>query len=127
VARVLIVGPGARGDVLARELKASGHAVRGPVPSDPASVVGSLDAVAVLCWLGGEADEPRLRAVLEKLVDTPVRGVAYEPVGEDDRAVVAAAHRTWRIPVAWIEEPDGSWPEPALRAVWALVDSRRGE
>jgi hypothetical protein len=49
---------------------------------------------------------PRLERLLEKLVDTPVRGFVYEAAGtvsprqlEDGRALVESAGRTWRIPV----------------------------
>jgi hypothetical protein len=123
VARVLVVGPGPRGHALARALGEEGHLVRGPVPGDPAAVVGALEAVSVLCWLGGARDLARLRAVLEKVVDTTVRGLAYEPAGAADRAAVETAHRTWAIPVVWIAEGSAEWPEPALRAIRALLDS----
>jgi hypothetical protein len=127
VARVLVVGAGPRGESLATALGEEGHVVRGPVPGDPAAVVGALEAVAVLCWLGGARDLARLRMVLEKLVDTTVRGLAYEPAGAGDRAAVEAAHRTWAIPVVWIVEGSAQWPEPALRAVRALLDSDAGK
>jgi len=107
VARVLIVGCGCRGQALARELRAAGHAVRGttrdparadaiaaagaePYRGDPdriATLMDALTGVAVLCWLMGTAAEapelhgPRLRMLFEKLVDTPVRGVVYEAAG----------------------------------------------
>lgn len=50
---------------------------------------------------------PRLERLLEKVVDTPVRGVVYEAVGSVDPVLLEAgaelvetAARTWRIPVA---------------------------
>ena len=73
------------------------------------------DVAVVFYLLGSAAGEPealaaihgpRLERLLEKLVDTPVRGVVYEAVGSVDAAVLAAgaelvgtAARTWRIPV----------------------------
>ena len=133
MARVLIVGCGCRGVELARSLMAEGHAVRGttrrperadelralgidPWVGDPdrvGSLVYAQDNVTVLCWLLGRVPSealhgPRLRMMLEKTVDTMVRGFAYEP--PDDRAlraeglaVVAEAARTWEIPTAVVE------------------------
>jgi uncharacterized protein YbjT (DUF2867 family) len=109
VARVLIVGCGGRGQALARELVAAGHAVRGttrsaarveaiaaagaePYVGDPdriATLMGALTSVTIVCWLLGSAEGERaaelhagrLRMLCEKLVDTPVRGVVYEAAG----------------------------------------------
>jgi hypothetical protein len=111
VARVLIVGCGCRGQALARDLVASGHAVRGttrdparaaaiaaagaePYVGDPdriGTLMEALVGVTILCWLMGTATgEPervaalhdgRLRMLWEKLVDTPVRGVVCEVAG----------------------------------------------
>jgi nucleoside-diphosphate-sugar epimerase len=111
VARVLIVGCGCRGQALARDLRAAGHAVRGttrdpartdaiaaagaePYVGDPdriATLMEALSGVTVLCWLMGTATgadervaalhDGRLRMLWEKLVDTPVRGVVHEAAG----------------------------------------------
>jgi NADP-dependent 3-hydroxy acid dehydrogenase YdfG len=111
VARVLIVGCGGRGQALARELVAAGHAVRGttrdparaaaiaaagaePYVGDPdriATLMEALTGVTILCWLMGTATgdpervaalhDGRLRMLWEKLVDTPVRGVVCEVAG----------------------------------------------
>jgi len=111
VARVLIVGCGCRGQALARDLRAAGHAVRGtsrdpargqaiaaagaePYLGDPdriATLMEALSGVTILCWLmgtaRGDADrvaalhDGRLRMLWEKLVDTPVRGVVHEAAG----------------------------------------------
>jgi uncharacterized protein YbjT (DUF2867 family) len=146
VARVLIVGCGCRGQELARELVAAGHAVRGttrdrrrfdaiaaagaePVRADPdrvGTLAAALDAVAVVVWLLGRASgtpeqlaalhRERLRAFLEKVVDTGVRGVVLEPAGEGDAAIAREAASTWAIPVVILE---GS----AREAVQALLDS----
>jgi nucleoside-diphosphate-sugar epimerase len=107
MARVLIVGCGCRGQELARDLPAAGHAVRGttrdrgrlpaieaagaePYLGDPdriATLMEALTGVTILCWLMGTAagapdlHDGRLRMLWEKLVDTPVRGVVYEAAG----------------------------------------------
>jgi uncharacterized protein YbjT (DUF2867 family) len=122
VARVLIVPCGCRGQALARELAAAGHAVRGttrdpartaaiaaagaePYVGDPDRIATLMDALAgvtVVCWLMGGLPAPqlhggRLRMLFEKLVDTPVRGVVYE--GEAGAVIARDAAARWRIPV----------------------------
>ena len=128
MARVLIVPCGCRGQALARELVAAGHAVRGttrsddrtaaiadagaePYVGDPdriGTLMGALAGVTVVCWLLGHVPDPdlhggRLRMLFEKLVDTPVRGVVYEralPAGEE---IAGDAAERWRIPVEIVE------------------------
>jgi uncharacterized protein YbjT (DUF2867 family) len=127
VARVLIVGCGCRGQALARDLVAAGHAVRGttrsqeraaaiaaagaePYVGDPdriGTLMGALAGVTVVCWLLGDAPDPdlhggRLRMLFEKLVDTPVRGVVYERAA-DGEAIARDAAERWRIPVEIID------------------------
>jgi uncharacterized protein YbjT (DUF2867 family) len=122
VARVLIVGCGCRGQELARELVAAGHAVRGttrdpartaaiaaagaePYVGDPDRIGTLMDALAgvtILCWLFGTLPDPdlhggRLRMLFEKLVDSPVRGVVYEAGGGE--AIARDAAERWHIPV----------------------------
>ena len=129
MARALIVGCGCRGVALAGAL--GDHAVRGTsrsserlselttagiegVVADPdrlATLVPALDGVTVVCWLMGsaagspEVHGPRLRTLMEHLVDTPVRGLVYEaagPAGPDLLAagaeIVREASLTWHIP-----------------------------
>jgi uncharacterized protein YbjT (DUF2867 family) len=136
VARALIVGCGCRGRELGGALLESGWAVRGTsrreeglAPIEAAGIeaaiadpdrVGTVlelvgDVAVVYHLLGSATGEPeavaavhgpRLESLMEKLVDTPVRGVVYEAAGGVDAAVleagaeiVRAAGRTWRIPV----------------------------
>jgi uncharacterized protein YbjT (DUF2867 family) len=119
LARVLIVGCGCRGQALARELLAAGHAVRGttrsparageiaaagaePFVGDPDRIGTLMDAlygVTIVCWLLGTASgdpervaalhDGRLRMLCEKLVDTGVRGVVYEAAGSVSPAAFA--------------------------------------
>jgi len=132
MARVLIVGCGCRGRALTGVLRAGGHAVRGTtredaglaaieaagaeaVVADPdrlGTIVATLAGVSAVCWLMGSATGPgvgdlhgpRLTTLLERLVDTHVRGVVYEAAGTVERRLldegadaVRAASATWRI------------------------------
>jgi uncharacterized protein YbjT (DUF2867 family) len=146
LARVLIVGCGCRGRALGERLAADGFAVRGtsrreeglaaieaagiePAQADPerpGTVLDLVGDVAVVVFLLGatvgddeEAEAihgPRLQALLERLVDTPVRGIVYEAVGSVGAGVLEAgaelvrrAGRTWRIPVAIADVESGDW------------------
>jgi nucleoside-diphosphate-sugar epimerase len=156
VARALIVGCGCRGRALGERLLLEGWAVRGtsrgepglaaieaagiePARADPERPGTVLDlvgdvAVAVLL-LGSVVGAPetiaaihgsRLERLLERLVETPVRGIVYEAAGSVEPGVLAAgaelvreAGRAWRIPTeivaadpndsaAWCERMDGA-------------------
>jgi glycine/D-amino acid oxidase-like deaminating enzyme len=145
VARVLIVGCGCRGVALARSLRAEGHAVRGttrrpdraaaleaegiePWIGDPdriGSLVYAQDNVTVVCWLLGRValaplHGPRLRMMLEKSVDTMVRGFAYEPPADaalraQGLAVLEEAASTWEIPTAVLDGDPRSGVAQLLR------------
>jgi hypothetical protein len=132
LARVLIVPCGCRGQALARELVDAGHAVRGttrdpgraaaiaaagaePYVGDPdriGTLMGALGGVTVLCWLFGSVPDPdlhggRLRMLFEKLVDTPVRGVVYEPALPAGERIARDAAQRWQIPVEMVS-PGGA-------------------
>ena len=78
---------------------------------------------------------PRLERLLEKLVDTPVRGIVYEGAGSVDEAVlrsgaeiVAAAGERWRIPfevIAAAPGDPGAWREAMVAAAERLAGSGR--
>ena len=82
-----------------------------------------------------EIHGPRLERLLEKLVDTPVRGFVYEAVGTVDpalleagAALVATAGGTWRIPYEVVTQaaPDpGRWSEEMTEAALGLLSSGR--
>ena len=143
MARVLIVRCGCRGQALARDLVAAGHAVRGttrsqdrtaaiaeagaePYVGDPdriGTLMGALAGVTVVCWLLGTVPDPdlhggRLRMLFEKLVDTPVRGVVYERALPEGEAIARDAAERWRIPVE-IVDPDGD-ARPAVDRLLGL-------
>ena len=138
MARVLIVGCGGRGQALARELVAAGHAVRGtsrdprreldmreagvePYIGDPDRIATLMDALygtTIVCWLMATADHEelhagRLRMLCEKLVDTPVRGLVYESAGPAAAGVpiVEDARTRWNMPVEVVETPPGDCPQ----------------
>jgi uncharacterized protein YbjT (DUF2867 family) len=134
LARALIVGCGCRGRELAGELAELGWQVRGtsrrpeeleaieaagvePAAADPdrpGTVLELCGDVAVVVWLLGSANGEataeihgtRLESLVEKLVDSPVRGFAYEAAGTvaaetlaEGARIVERAGETWRIPV----------------------------
>jgi hypothetical protein len=141
------VGCSCRGQALTGALVAAGHAVRGTtrsptrladieasgaqgVVADPdrlGTIMRQLAGVSVVCWLMGGVDResavdlhgPRLETLLERLVDTPVRGLVYEGAGTVDAQLlrsgarlVGEAGRIWRMPVAV------SAVDPADRGAW---------
>jgi nucleoside-diphosphate-sugar epimerase len=139
VARVLIVGCGCRGLALADALAATGHPVRGttrdparvpeleaagvePAVGDPYRLATLLPHVAntsAMVWLMGSATgddvqalhRTRLQTVLERLVDSPVRGLVYEGAGtlpspllREGATAVRKASLTWQMPNVIVEE-----------------------
>ena len=136
---MLIVGCGCRGTALAKTLMEAGHPVRGTT-RDPArvpaleadgieAVVGDPYRLATLMphvantsamvWLMGSAvgddvnalHRTRLQTVVERLVDTPVRGLVYEAAGtlpaglyREGAAAVRKAALTWEMPNVIVEQ-----------------------
>lgn len=137
MARILIVGCGCRGRALATVLAEDGHAVRGTsrhaerlgeieaagaeaVLADPdrlGTLLPAIEGVSALCWLMGTAADnaealhgPRLASLVEKLVDTHVRGVVYEAAGSAPAAafaggteIVRRAGATYGMPVEVVD------------------------
>jgi uncharacterized protein YbjT (DUF2867 family) len=161
MARALIVGCGCRGRLLARALVERGWVVRGTSrraeaageieaagaefaladPNRVDTVLDHIGDVAVVAWLLGSAEGNaeavdvlhgrRLQLLLEELVDTPVRGIAYEAAGTvsptalaEGSRIVGAASERWRIPAELIEAQPADheeWAAAALGAVERLV------
>ena len=160
MARALIVGCGCRGRELGAELAGLGWQVRGTsrrpggleaigeagieaAPADPdrpGSVLELCGDVAVVIWLLGSATGnpeataaihgPRLESLLEKLVDSPVRGFAYEAAGSvhgatlaEGARIVERAGERWRIPVTLLtDDPsEPGWARGAGRTVAGSV------
>lgn len=165
MARALIVGCGCSGRALGAELLEEGWAVRGTSrdaeglaaieaagieparadPEQPGTVLELVGDVAVVLWLMGSASGsagdlaaihgPRLEGLLERLVDTPVRGFVYEGAGTVDPTLLAGgaelarnAERTWRIPVAITATPRSEGPQWVEELETAVVEllARRG-
>lgn len=113
MARVLILGAGGR----VQEVAAAGHVVERGDGIDPerlATLTPRLEGVSVLCWLFGDSSsaalhDERLAALLDYIVDTPVRGIVYERSPEHPRGeeIVARAQQTFRMPCAVIEPGAG--------------------
>jgi hypothetical protein len=104
-------------------------------------VVQHVSDVAVVAFLLGTAQAepeviaaihgPRLERMVEKLVDTPVRGILYEGAGtvppqylEAGKETLRAASERWRIPVRIVEVDPAQhhdWLQSALSAARSLV------
>ena len=161
MARALIVGCGCRGRELGQRLRDAGWQVRGTsrhpdrlaeiraagleaVEADPdlaATILDHVGDVTLVYWLLGTASGepelvaavhgPRLERLLEKLVDTPVRGFVYEAAGSVERAhldrgaaAVSDAASRWRIPAEIVDaDPDGveAWVAAMLGAGERLI------
>lgn len=166
MARIVIVGCGCRGLALASALKEDGHAVRGTTrdPSRAAELesagveawVGDPDRIAtinysmenatILCWMlasaEGEAEDvaalhgTRLQMLLERSIDTTIRGVLYEASGSLPAHVLKAgsdeverACRKNEIPWALLEaDPSDSeqWVREAKAQIDGLLNRDRG-
>jgi hypothetical protein len=105
------------------------------------TIMVQLAGVSVICWLMGSVDAgaaarlhgPRLRTLLERLVDTPVRGLVYEGAGrvapdvlESGARAVRDASRTWRLPVAVTEAKPSdhtAWLAGMRAAVTGMLSS----
>jgi nucleoside-diphosphate-sugar epimerase len=161
LARALIVGCGCRGRALGARLAEGGWSLRGTTrdpahaaeieaariepavadPDRPDTLLDLVGDVTVVYWLLGSAQaEPeviaaihgrRLQRLLEKLVDTPVRGFVYEAAGVVQRrylelgaGIVRSAARTWRIPVEVVEADQADleeWLDAMTAATQCLV------
>ena len=134
MARALIVGCGCRGRSLGRALIERDWQVRGTsrdretvaeieasgidaVEADPdriGTIIDAIEGVTLIFWLlGSPSGEPeriaalhgdRLERLLEEIVDTPVRGIAYELSGGIGQAeairaleLLRGAGEKWRI------------------------------
>jgi uncharacterized protein YbjT (DUF2867 family) len=164
MARALIVGCGCSGRALGSELRDDGWEVRGTSrdeeglvaiegagieparadPERPGTILDLVGDVTVVLWLLGSAKGsgedlaaihgPRLEGLLERLVDTPVRGFLYEGVGTVDKKLleggadlVRNAEETWRIPVAVTEtsrERGPAWVEEMQSTIIELLRRR---
>ena len=163
MARALIVGCGCRGRALGRALIDRGWQVRGTsrnpaavaeieaggieaVEADPdriGTIVEVIEGVTVIFWLlGSAAGDPdrvaalhgdRLERLLEEIVDTPVRGVAYELTGGIDQGqalraleLLRTAGERWRMPFEVVDVDPAEhdlWLEGMLGAADGLISA----
>jgi hypothetical protein len=127
------------------EIEASGIEAATADPLRPGTIFDLVGDVTVVHWLLGDAQgEPAeldalhgtsLEALLEKLVDTPVRGFVYEAAGRVQRRhlergaeIVREAAERWRIPVQVVTEDPGdweAWTEAMLTATERLIGGAR--
>jgi nucleoside-diphosphate-sugar epimerase len=157
-----MVGGGCRGLALARSLIAEGHAVRAVTRSedrraeieaagcecwigDPdriGTLRYALENATVLLWLlgtasGGDVEAlhgSRLEMMLERSVDTTVRGVLYERAGSVPADVLAAgaaqvqaAHDRHGIPITFLDADPrdvDDWVTDARAGIDALLAAR---
>jgi len=124
-----------------KAIEAAGIEAAQADPEQPGTLLELVGDVTVVVWLLGSArgeaglleaiHGSRLERMLEKLVDTPVRGFVYEGTGEvpasllgRGAATVRGASETWRVPTAIVEaEPTDPalWTEAVQAAVLNLV------
>jgi hypothetical protein len=151
--RVLLVGGGEPGLALTRTLTADGHAVRfvtrhegfrGEIEAaggecyigDPdriGSLRYGLDNVTVLLWLMGKAPAgdlhgSRLTMMMERTIDTTVRGVVYEGTA-DGAAEIARMAEYNEIPHAILDaarDQEDTWVAAVLSAIDGVLLTPRG-
>jgi hypothetical protein len=150
--RVLLVGGGRAGLTLTRELTAEGHAVRFVTrtedrraeieaagaecwigtPDRIGSLRYALDNVTVLLWLlgpvpDGDLHGSRLTMMLERTIDTTVRGVVYE--GTPDGATEVARMAEYNeIPYAILDTPrddEAAWVAAVRAAIDGILAANR--
>ena len=126
------------------EIEAAGAEAVVADPDRLSTLMPQIEGVAVVCWLMGAASGepeavaalhgPRLEALLERLVDTPVRGFVYEAAGagqdrrlEEGAQTVFRAGRRYRLPVELVRaDPSdhAGWVDAAARAVAGVLGPR---
>jgi len=158
MARILVVGCGCRGQSLARELRTAGHAVRGttrgparrgdidaagaePYLGDPdrvGTLTAALDGVSVMCLLLGSATgthdqlqalhSTRLEMLLQRTIDTTIRGIVYEATGTIDTDILSAGAHLLEakcdhdgIPYRVLGDEPSHWLAETLTAIEALL------
>jgi uncharacterized protein YbjT (DUF2867 family) len=166
LARALIVGCGCRGRELGGALLGAGWAVRGtsrreqglaaieaagiePALADPVrpgTILDLVGDVTAVVWMLGSAEGnaeqlaalhgPRLDRLVERLVETPVRGFVYEAGGSVDPVLLArgwealeAASDRWHFPMsAVLVDPDdhAKWFDPGEVWLEAMTSSVLG-
>jgi len=151
--RALLVGGGRPGLALTRALSADGHAVRFVTrneafcaeieavggecylgdPDRVGTLRYGLDNVTVLLWLlgaapGGELHGSRLTMMMERTIDTTVRGVVYEGTPEGAAEVQRMASYN-EIPYVILDadrSDEDAWVAAVLEAIDGILAAPRG-
>jgi uncharacterized protein YbjT (DUF2867 family) len=125
------------------EIEAAGIEAAVANPARPGTIFELVGDVTVVHWLLGDArggeeelEAPHglsLEALLEKLVDTPVRGFVYEAGGgvpaehlQRGAELVRSAAETWRIPVEVVSADPADhrqWLDAMVAATGRLTGS----
>lgn len=158
MARILIIGCGCRGQALARELIGAGHTVRGTTrnpdhqagieatgaeafigdPDRIGTLIGALDRVTVMCHLLGSATgatehlsalhTTRLEMLLQRSIDTTIRGITYDATGTIDEQILAtgaelveARCRHNKIPYRILTPEPADWLPTTAEAIESLL------
>jgi hypothetical protein len=98
-------------------------------PDRIATISYALADVTILCWLMGSASGPaekiaalhgsRLRMLLERSIDTTVRGLLYEAAGSVDPTLLADGAETVRAACTYSEIPHALLErDPADHPAW---------
>jgi hypothetical protein len=151
--RALLVGGGRPGLALTRELTADGHAVRFVTrneafreeieaagaecwigdPDRIGSLRYALENTTVLLWLMGRAPDgdlhgSRLTMMMERTIDTTVRGVVYEgtSAGAAEVALRAAYNEIPHAILDVAREDEEGWVAAVLDAIDAVLATPRG-
>jgi len=113
----------------AGEIEAAGAEAWVGDPDRIATISYALDGVTILCWLMGSArgtDEQlaalhgsRLKMLLERTIDTTVRGLVYEAQGSVSGALLEQGAETVRAACDYSEIPHALLrANPSEHAVW---------
>jgi hypothetical protein len=150
---VLLIGGGRPGLALTRRLAGDGHAVRFVTrneafapeieaaggeaflgdPDRIGTLRYALDNVTVLLWLLGRAPDgdlhgSRLTMMMERTIDTTVRGVVYEGTAAGAAEVERMAGYN-EIPYAILDAPredEDAWVDAVLGAIDGVLAAPRG-
>jgi voltage-gated potassium channel Kch len=151
--RALLVGGGRPGLALTRALTADGHAVRFVTrneafrdeieaaggecwigdPDRIGSLRYALENVTVLLWLlgpapGEELHGSRLTMMMERTIDTTVRGIVYEGTEGGTEVVrrMAAYNEIPHVILATPRADEDAWVAALLQAVDGILAAPRG-
>ena len=118
-----------RTDARRADIEATGAEFHLGDPDRIGTLTHALDNATILCWLLGSATgDPervaalhgtRLKMLLERMIDTTVRGLVYEAAGTVDDAILAEGAATVRKACDFSEIPHRELTtDPADHVAW---------